>query len=84
MQAVGSDLLIVPFWQISQVITRASLTEGTCINQGGSIQGQVADEQMVRIIEAIQLPDAWLSVVAWTHLAFRPVRNRFFRMSILH
>jgi len=42
---------------------RGSRGEGACINHGGSIPCHVADEQMSRIIEAIQLPDAWLDVV---------------------
>jgi len=39
---------------------RGSRGAGACINQGGSIPGHKADEQMGRILEAIQLPDAWL------------------------
>ena len=42
---------------------RGSRGEGACINRGGSILGHIADEQMGRIIDAIQLPDAWLNTV---------------------
>jgi len=42
---------------------RGSRGEGACINQGGSIPGHIVDDQMGRIIEAIQLPDAWLDAV---------------------
>jgi hypothetical protein len=37
--------------------------EGVCINQRGSIMSHLADEQMGRIMEAIQLPDARLDSV---------------------
>jgi hypothetical protein len=42
---------------------RGSRGEGTCVNQGSSIPSHIADEQIGRIIEAIQLPDAWLDAV---------------------
>ena len=42
---------------------RGSRGEGACINQGGSIPCHVVDEQIGRIVEAIQLPDAWLDAV---------------------
>jgi hypothetical protein len=42
---------------------RGSRGEGECVNKGGSIRCSIADEQVGRILEAIQLPDAWLDAV---------------------